>query len=383
MRIGIVAGELSGDQLGGTLVAKLKEKYPHAIIEGIGGPKMEASGFKSLYPMDALSLIGFLEIVSRGWYILNIRSKIINYFKQNKPDIFIGIDAPDFNLSVERKLRVAGVKTIHYVSPKIWVWREYRIKKIRKATDKILAILPFEVDYYKKKHNFEAIFVGHPLAKSIPVNIDRSRYRKELGLEVEDTTLPILSILPGSRSNEVSRLLPLFLEALQKLVDSGYKFEALMPLAKPSLQPIFDQYKKQIQKLNIKVFSAKSHEILKASDYSLLASGTATLEAMLCKLPMVVGYKVSALSAFLGRLLIGNHSFWAFPNILHKSEIIKELIQEDCTVDNLYQELKKLFDDKQRNDYIIHEFMNIHKNMIVDTDQKIVDILDSIIGQGS
>ncbi|QIV96462.1 lipid-A-disaccharide synthase [Allofrancisella inopinata] len=381
MRIGIVAGELSGDQLGGTLVAKLKERYPDAIIEGIGGPKMEASGFKSLYPMDALSLIGFLEIISKGWRILNIRRKVINYFKQNKPDIFIGIDAPDFNLTVERKLRAAGIKTIHYVSPKIWVWREYRIKKIRKATDKILAILPFEVDYYKKRHDFEAIFVGHPLAKNIPINIDRASYRKELGLG--DTSLPILSVLPGSRSNEVSRLLPLFLEALQKLVDSGYKFQAVMPLAKPSLQSIFDQYKEQIQKLNIKVFNAKSHDILKASDYSLLASGTATLEAMLCKLPMVVGYKVSALSAFLGRLLIGNHSFWAFPNILHKSEIIKELIQEDCTVDNLYQELRRLFDDKQRNDYIMQEFTSIHENMIVDTDQKIVDILDSIIVQKS
>ncbi|QIV94091.1 lipid-A-disaccharide synthase [Allofrancisella frigidaquae] len=381
MRIGIVAGELSGDQLGGTLVAKLKEKYPDAVIEGIGGPKMEASGFKSLYPMDALSLIGFLEIISKGWQILNIRRKVINHFKQTKPDIFIGIDAPDFNLTVERKLRAAGIKTIHYVSPKIWVWREYRIKKIRKATDKILAILPFEVDYYKKRHNFEAIFVGHPLAKNISINIDRANYRKELGLG--DISLPILSVLPGSRSNEVSRLLPLFLEALQKLVDSGYRFQAVMPLAKPSLQSIFDQYDEQIQKLNIKVFNAKSHDILKASDYSLLASGTATLEAMLCKLPMVVGYKVSALSAFLGRLLIGNHSFWAFPNILHKSEIIKELIQEDCTVDNLYQELRRLFDDKQRNDYITREFTSIHENMIVDTDQKIVGILDSIIVQKS
>ncbi|KEI34688.1 lipid-A-disaccharide synthase [Francisella sp. W12-1067] len=381
MRIGIVAGELSGDQLGGTLVAKLKERYPDAIIEGIGGPKMEASGFKSLYPMDALSLIGFLEIISKGWQILNIRRKIINHFKQTKPDVFIGIDAPDFNLTVERKLRAAGIKTIHYVSPKIWVWREYRIKKIRKATDKILAILPFEVDYYKKRHNFEAIFVGHPLAKNISINIDRANYRKELGLG--DISLPILSVLPGSRSNEVSRLLPLFLEALQKLVDSGYRFQAVMPLAKPSLQSIFDQYDEQIQKLNIKVFNAKSHDILKASDYSLLASGTATLEAMLCKLPMVVGYKVSALSAFLGRLLIGNHSFWAFPNILHKSEIIKELIQEDCTVDNLYQELRRLFDDKQRNDYITREFTSIHENMIVDTDQKIVGILDSIIVQKS
>ncbi|WP_150466629.1 lipid-A-disaccharide synthase [Francisella sp. SYW-9] len=377
MRIGIVAGELSGDQLGGTLVKALRQKYPDAIIEGIGGPKMQAQGFKSLYPMDSLSLIGFFEIISKGLSILAIRKKIINHFKQNRPDIFIGIDAPDFNLTVEKDLRAAGIKTIHYVSPKIWVWREYRIKKIRKATDKILAILPFEVDYYKKRHNFEAIYVGHPLAKDIPVKIDRSSYRENLGLS--DISLPILSVLPGSRSTEVTRLLPLFLNALDKLVKAGYSFQAIMPLAKPSLEPLFDKYKEQIDNLGIQVYKTNSHDVLKASDFSLLASGTATLEAMLCKLPMVVGYKLSTISAFLGRLLVGSHSYWAFPNILHKSEIIKELIQEDCTADNLFIELRKLFDDKQRNDYIVQEFEKIHESMIVDTDDKIIEVLDTML----
>ncbi|WP_150464049.1 lipid-A-disaccharide synthase [Francisella sp. XLW-1] len=377
MRIGIVAGELSGDQLGATLVEALRKKYPDAIIEGIGGPKMESQGFKSLYPMDALSLIGFFEIISKGLNILSIRKKIINHFKHNKPDIFIGIDAPDFNLTVERKLRSAGIKTIHYVSPKIWVWREYRIKKIRKATDKILAILPFEVEYYKNRHDFEAIYVGHPLAKNIPIKIDRSKYREHLGLE--NIRLPILSVLPGSRTTEVTRLLPLFLEALQKLQESGYKFKAIMPLAKPSLRSIFAEYDTQIRDLEIEVFETNSHEVLKASDLSLLASGTATLEAMLCKLPMVVGYKLSKLSAFIGRILIRGHSYWAFPNILHKSEIIKELIQEDCTADNLFYELKRLFDDKQRNDYIVQEFEKIHEDMIVDTEEKIIEVLDTMI----
>ncbi len=377
MRIGIVAGELSGDQLGATLVEALKKKYPNAEIEGIGGPKMEAQGFKSLYPMDALSLIGFLEILSKGLSILNIRRKIINYFKHNKPDIFIGIDAPDFNLTVEKKLRASGIKTIHYVSPKIWVWREYRIKKIRKATDKILAILPFEVEYYKNRHNFEAIYVGHPLAKNISLEIDGSKYKKRLGLE--NVGLPILSVLPGSRTTEVTRLLPLFLDAIEKLQESGYKFKAIMPLAKQSLKPIFDQYNSQIRGLGVEVLETNSHDVLKASDLSLLASGTATLEAMLCKLPMVVGYKLSKLSAFIGRILIRGHSYWAFPNILHKSEIIKELIQEDCTVDNLFYELKRLFDDKQRNNYIVQEFKKIHEHMVVDTEEKIIEVLDLII----
>ena len=376
MRIGIVAGELSGDQLGGSLVALLRQKYPDAIIEGIGGPKMQAAGFKSLYSMDVLSLIGFLEIVSKGFKILGIQRKIINHFKENKPDIFIGIDAPDFNLTVEKKLRQAGIKTIHYVSPKIWVWREYRIKKIRKATDKVLAILPFEVEYYRKRHNFEAIYVGHPLAKAIPVEIDKLNSRKELGIECD---LPILSILPGSRTSEVSRLLPLFLAATQKLVDNGYKFQAIIPLAKPSLKPLFEQYQKQIDSLGIIIYEGRSHTVQKAADYCLLSSGTATLEAMLYKLPMVVGYKLSWLSAFIGKLLVGNHSYWAFPNILHKSEIIKEFIQDDCTVENLYQEVKRLFDDPQRNKEIIHEFTKIHKSMIVDTDEKVVEVLQAMI----
>ena len=377
MRIGIVAGELSGDQLGGSLVAKLREKYPNAIIEGIGGPKMQAQGFKSLYPMDTLSLIGLFEIISKGVQILNIRRKIISHFKQNPPDIFIGIDAPDFNLTVERKLRKAGIETIHYVSPKIWIWREYRIKKIRKATKKILSILPFEVEYYRKRHNFEAVFVGHPLARDIPVEIDRAKYRKKLRLE--NVTLPILSVLPGSRVTEVTRLLPLFLEALDKLLKEGYKFQAIMPLAKPSLEPIFNQYKEQIDTLNIKIYTKNSHDVLKASDYSLLASGTATLEAMLCKLPMVVGYKLSKVSFFLAKFLVKGHSYWAFPNILHKSEIIKELIQENCTAENIHQELKKIFDGSQRNKYITEQFTTIHKSMIIDTNKKIVEIIKPII----
>ena len=376
MRIGIVAGELSGDQLGGSLVSMLRQKYPDAIIEGIGGPKMQAAGFNSLYSMDALSLIGFLEIISKGFKILGIQKKIISHFKENKPDIFIGIDAPDFNLTVEVKLREAGVNTIHYVSPKIWVWREYRIKKIRKATDKVLALLPFEVEYYRKKHDFEAIYVGHPLAKAIPLETDKLKYRKELGLQ---TDLPILSILPGSRTSEVSRLLPLFLAATQKLVDSGYKFQAIIPLAKASLKPLFNQYQKQIDSLGIIIYEGQSHQVQKASDYCLLSSGTATLEAMLYRLPMVVGYKLSWMSAFLGKLFVGDHSYWALPNIIHKSEIVKELIQTDCTIDNLYEELKNLFDNQQRNEEIISEFTKIHKDMIVDTDEKIIGVLQTMI----
>ena len=371
MRIGIVAGELSGDQLGASLVKKLKETYPDAIIEGIGGPKMIANGFNSLYPMDALSLIGLFEILASGIKILKIRRDVISHFKKNKPDIFIGIDAPDFNLTVEKKLKSAGIETVHYVSPKIWVWREYRIRKIRKATDSILAILPFEEKYYRERHNFKATFVGHPLAKAIPLEIDRAKYRKELGLD--NVNVPILSILPGSRKTEVSRLLPTFLDALEKLVADGYKFQGVMPIAKDSLLPLFEQYKDRLDALPIQLIDGKSHEILKASDYCLLSSGTATLEAMLCKLPMVVTYKLSKISAFVARLFIKGHSYFAFPNIFYGDEIVSELIQENFTSENIVKEVKRLFDEQNRNKKIIKEFDKLHEGMIVDTDQRILE----------
>ena len=338
---------------------------------------MIANGFNSMYPMDALCLIGLFEILSSGIKILNIRRNIINYLKKNKPDIFIGIDAPDFNLTVERKLKESGIKTIHYVSPKIWVWREYRVKKIRKATDSILAILPFEEKYYRERHNFKAIFVGHPLAKSIPLRIDKSIYREELGLS--NLNLPLLSVLPGSRKTEVSKLLPVFLDSIEKLVEDGYKFHVLMPIAKPSLNDIFDKYKDKIDLLPITLFDGKSHEILKASDYCLLSSGTATLEAMLCKLPMVVTYKLSTISAFVARLLIKGHSYFAFPNIFYGDEIVSELIQEDFNANNIVREVKRLFDDQSRNNKIIDEFDKLHEGMIIDTDLKIIDEIEKII----
>ncbi|APC97815.1 lipid-A-disaccharide synthase [Francisella frigiditurris] len=377
MRIGIVAGELSGDQLGASLVKELKKTYPDAIIEGIGGPKMVANGFNTLYPMEALSVIGFFEVLSKGIQILNIRRKVINHFKENKPDIFIGIDAPDFNLTVEKKLRQARIRTVHYVSPKIWAWREYRIKKIKEATDTILAILPFEEEYYRTRHNFKAVFVGHPLAKAIPLEIDKQKYRKELGLSLEDT---ILAVLPGSRKSEVTKLLPVFLDALDKLKKDGYKYKAVIPIAKPSLRSIFEEYKEKINILPIIIYEGHSHEILKASDFCLLSSGTATLETMLCKLPMVVGYKLSKVSAFLARLLVkGKHSYFAFPNILSGKEIISELIQEDFTVEKVLFQLKRLFDDDARNKRIVSEFHEIHKKMIVDTDIKIVEEVQKLL----
>lgn len=372
MRIGIIAGELSGDQLGFSLVKKLKELYPNSIIEGIGGPKMIENGFNSLYPMDILSVIGLFEILSKALQIFKLRRNIINHFKVNKPDIFIGIDAPDFNLGIEKVLRKLGIKTIHYVSPKIWAWREYRIKKVKQATDTLLAIFPFEEEYYKNNHNFKSTFVGHPLAKAIPIVFNnRDKYRKIFGFNSSDT-IPILSILPGSRYNEVKKLLPLLLSAIKKLKDDGYIFHKIMPLAKSSLSTIFDKYKKQIDSLDIKVYEGRSHEILKASNFCLLASGTATLEAMLFKLPMVVVYKVSKILAFIARLLVNNHSYFAFPNIFYKDEIVKELIQENCTVENIYLELKRLFQDKERNAFIIKNFKVIHQGMIIDTNEKIL-----------
>ena len=374
MRIAIVAGELSGDQLGESLVLELKKTYPNAIIEGIGGPKMIANGFKSLFSMEALSVMGVFEVLSNLKQILSIRKNLIKYLLKNKPDIYIGIDAPDFNLPIERKLRKHNIKTLHYVSPSVWAWREYRLKKIKEATNSILSILPFEEEYYKK-HNHRAIFVGHPLAKQIPVNIDKKIYKNKLGFS-EQT--PLLAVLPGSRKAEVSRLLPVFLDSIKKLKDEGFDFQVAIPIAKNSLNTFFDQNKDKIEKLNIKLFKGQSHDVLKGADFCLLASGTATLETMLCKLPMVVAYKVSKVSEFFARRLLKITSF-SLPNILYGKELVPEYIQQDCTSENLACKLREYFTNTEEVSNLLEKYNQIHNQLIVDTNKIIISEIKRLL----
>ncbi|MCF6775720.1 lipid-A-disaccharide synthase [Thiotrichales bacterium 19X7-9] len=364
MRIVLVAGELSGDQLGQSLVTKLKDAYPDAIIEGIGGPGMIKGGLTSLYPIEYLSVMGFVEVIKQLNKILKARFGLLRYFKKNPPDIYIGIDAPDFNLPIERKLRKRGVKTIHYVSPSVWAWREGRVKGIKKATDSILAILPFEVDFYRK-YDHRVIFVGHPLANEISLTAENTDdIRTKLQLELNELTI---AILPGSRHQEVAFLLPVFMEVARRVKKKYPNCQFVIPLAKQSLRIHFEHYEAEFDKLSIHLVEGKSHQVLKASDVVLLASGTAALEAMLYKKPMVMAYKLSPITFLFARMLVKIRMF-SLPNILAGEMIIPELIQSDATAPKLADEMIQLIEDKSYQRKLIQIFTELHKQLKQDSD---------------
>ena len=374
MRIVLVAGELSGDLLGEGVVRLLKARYPNAIIEGIAGAKMAAAGCKSLYPMDTLSVMGLAEVLKHLPQILKLRKKLLTYLKQNKPDIYIGIDAPDFNLGIEKKLKSQGVKTAHYVSPSVWAWREGRIKKIKKATDVVFAILPFEVGFYQK-HQHKAVFVGHPLANKIPLEEQREEVRQLLGVSCEDK---LVALLPGSRVQEVERNLPVFLKALEILRKSGKAFNTILPVAKPALKPILDQCIRQLDQLNITLTDGRSHQVLKACDFALVASGTATLETMLYKKPMVVGYRVSAFTAMIVKRLL-KIKYVSLPNIIAGDAVIPEHIQENFTPENCAKSLSVYFDDAQEVAKLKSKFIMMHRDLQQNTDQQVVEEITKLL----
>ena len=352
MRIAIIAGELSGDQLGGPLVKLLKKQYPNAIIEGIAGPKMQEEGCYSLHSMDILSVMGIFEVIKHLPKILRVRREVIRYFTKNKPDIFIGIDAPDFNLHVEKKLKQQGVKTIHYVSPSVWAWREGRIKKIKQATDTVLAILPFEEDFYAK-HEHRAVFVGHPLATKIPLEINKLQAKKKLELSQDE---PIVALLPGSRKQEVELLLPVILDAcslLKKKYNVACQF--ILPIAKATLQNTFNEHLDIIKELNINVIQQQSDMALAAADLAIVASGTATLEAMLYKTPMSVVYKVNGLTKIIYKFLL-KIKYFSLPNILAEKPIINEFMQEQCTAENIAKDILDLHENTAQYDEIVNQF---------------------------
>ncbi len=375
MHIMLVAGEPSGDQLGEGLVAKLREAYPNAKIDGIAGPLMQKSGCHSLFPMETLSVMGLIEVLKHLPAILKVRSKLLKYIEETKPDIYIGIDAPDFNLPVEKKIKKLGIKVIHYVSPSVWAWREGRMKTIKAATDAVLAILPFEEDFYKK-HNHRAIFVGHPLANKIPLEPDVKTARMKLNIDQDEM---IIALLPGSRNQEVERLLEPFLQGLESLkVRIKKKFRVLIPVAKPSLLEKITEISDSYKNINTRLVEGQAHIVLEAADYVLLASGTAALEAMLYKKPMVMAYRLSKATYFIGNLLV-NSEFYSLPNLLAGKKLITELIQDQVTRENISDELYELITNKDKTNLIVSQFYALHESLKCDADQKSLQVVKSLL----
>lgn len=336
IRIGIVAGEISGDLLGAGLIRALKERIPDATYEGIGGPGMQALGCRSLFPMEQLSIIG-LEGINKYPEILGIRNKLCQHFLSNPPDLFIGIDVPDFNLGLEEKLKAAGIRTIHYVSPTVWAWRGYRIRKIRRAVDHMLTLFPFEAKYYRH-HRVPVTFVGHPLADQLSDKYDMQAMRRLLRLPEKAT---VIALLPGSRVSELKRHADLFVKTAVQLHQRHPDLHFVAPFATAETQAIFEKalFRHGAWFLPVTILTNHSREAMAASDIVLLASGTATLEAALLKKPMVVTYKMSWLAYILIRPFLHVH-LYALPNILAGRRLVPELIQGAATSRNLCEAIE-------------------------------------------
>jgi lipid-A-disaccharide synthase len=321
LRVGILAGESSGDILGAGLMQALRERRPDIEFRGIGGPLMEAQGLRSRVPMERLSVMGLVEPLKRLPELLRIRRELVDDFTRDPPDVFIGIDSPDFNLGVEERLRRRGIKTVHYVSPSVWAWRQGRIHKIARACDLVLALLPFETPIYEQ-HGVRVRFVGHPLADLIPLEPDRAAARRELSLAA---TAPVLALLPGSRQGEVARLAPVFLATASRLLQADPQLQVLLPCASPArrqqLQPMVAEA--GIDSARLHLIDGSSRTAMTAADAVVLASGTAALEAMLLKRPMLVCYRMAPLSYWIiSRMLKVPH--FSLPNLLPR---IQHLLQ--------------------------------------------------------
>lgn len=371
----LVAGEASGDILGANLIAHLKMLQPDAIFEGIGGPLMEAQGFKSIVPMDRLSVMGLVEVLGRLRELLGIRKRLYQSCLKNPPTAFIGIDSPDFNMPLARKLKQAGIPTVHYVSPSVWAWRQKRIFNIKKSVDLMLALFPFELPIYHE-HNIPVVCVGHTLADDIPLDSDVTAARKTLDLE--HIKGPVFGILPGSREGEVSRLAPLFIETAKLIKQKEPNATFLIPASNKERRA---QIEAILQETNAEavLVDGQSRTVMAASDAILLASGTAALEAMLVKRPMVVSYRVNKLTyAIMSRMI--KVPYVSLPNLLANEALVPELLQDAATPDNLATRLLQTWRSFITDKNIQTKYLDLHtmlrKNAGAQAAQAIVTMLE-------
>ncbi|EOX3090051.1 lipid-A-disaccharide synthase [Vibrio cholerae] len=364
LRIGIVVGELSGDTLGEGFIKAIRARYPDAEFVGIGGPKMNALGCQSLFDMEELAVMGLVEVLGRLPRLLKVKAELVKYFTANPPDVFVGIDAPDFNLRLELSLKQAGIKTVHYVSPSVWAWRQNRIHGIAAATHLVLAFLPFEKAFYDK-FNVPCEFIGHTLADSIPLASDKLAARQLLGLDEQRRWL---AVLPGSRGSEMKMLAEPFIATCQKLQARYPDLGFVVALVNAKRCAQFEQAWQQVApELNFVLVDDTARNVITAADAVMLASGTVALECMLLKRPMVVGYRVNAFTAFLAKRLLKT-PYVSLPNILAGEELVKELLQDHCTVDNLYHEVSRLLESD--NQALMDKFTEMHQWIRKDADQQ-------------
>jgi len=373
-RLAMVAGEASGDLLGGLLLGGLKARWPALHAAGIGGPKMAAQGFETWWPHDKLSVSGYVEVLSHYREISGIRNQLTDRLLSEKPDAFIGIDAPDFNLDLEVKLKAQGIKAIHFVSPSIWAWRGKRIEKIRRAADLVLCIFPFEPAIYAKQ-GIAAAYVGHPLADVIPMEVPRAQARAALGLGDDEI---VVALLPGSRRAEVQYIAPLLLQAAIKMAQVRPALKFVLPVV-PGLRHVLEPLRKQhAPNLAVQLLDGQSHEALAACDVTLVASGTATLEAALFKRPMVITYAMHALNWQMMKRM--KYQPWVgLPNILLNDFAVPELLQGDATPERLAHATLAWLDDPQRCAELQARLEALHVNLRCNTAKAATDAIEKVL----
>ena len=377
LKIMLVAGEHSGDILGAGLIKHLKISYPDAEFSGIGGPRMVAEGFQSFYPMSTLSVFGLFEVIKHLPTLLGIRNNLKQRILKQKPDVFIGIDAPDFNLKLERDLFKEGIKTVHYVSPTVWAWRPKRIKKLIGSLNALLCIFPFEEKYFEKTP-VPAYFIGHPLADKYKNHQETLAARNSLKLDNEQV---VLTIMPGSRVGELERHSMIFLEAAKICSQNIVGLKVLVPMADESTAKLFaDIYKDSGIQLDLDIHVLATNSMIAASNLVLVASGTATLEVMLLKKPMVVAYKLSALTTWVFKTFkLLKAPYVSMPNLIAGKEVVKELLHKRVTAEVLSEELLRLYYDKNASQNMINEFDKMSAALTCHADAQAANIVSQVI----
>jgi len=362
MKIAIVAGEVSGDILGARLIEALKTHYPDAEFEGIGGAEMQAQGLTALYDMERLSVMGFTEVLGRFRELWTIRKTLLDRWIETPPDLFVGIDAPDFSIWLEKRLHANNILAVHYVSPSVWAWRQSRVKKFVGNLDLMLALFPFEVDFYKE-HKVPAQFVGHPLADEVPLHSDSLEARQKLSLPTKPF---ILGVLPGSRLGEIQRIGPDFLKALVTLHENHPDWVFVTPLATDKVAENFMAlHQEHAPNVPIHWIKGQSREVMAASDQILMASGTAVLEGMLVGRPMVAAYRVAAFTGWvIQRLGMIKSPFYTLPNNLANENLVPELIQQELTSEAIIEAVENQFaEPKESKAYRLKRFNEIHRTL--------------------
>ena len=368
----MVAGEASGDMLGSMMIQALQQRFPRAEFVGIAGPKMQAAGCRTLFPLETLAVNGYAEVLRNLRPILRIRKQLKQALLQDPPDVFIGVDAPDFNFGLEKSLKSAGITTVHYVSPSIWAWRGERIKKIAQCVSHMLTLFPMEATLYQKQ-GIPVSYVGHPLADVFPLAPDRELMREQMRIPAHSK---VFALLPGSRQNEVRSLAATYVETARRLYEQFPQALFLVPLISRQTRDLFEQeiYRCKAQDLPIRIMFGHAHDAIIAADVVLVASGTATLETALLKRPMVITYKVSKLTY---RLMWHRKylPYIGLPNVLAGEFIVPEILQDDATPENLAQALGNLAANPKVCEKLVERFEQMHLTLKQNTAQRAADAI--------